>query len=32
VNEPQVAKMVKAYEEWAARCGVLPWEQLLARK
>jgi arylsulfatase A-like enzyme len=32
VNEPQVAKMVKAYEGWAARCGVLPWEQLLARK
>jgi arylsulfatase A-like enzyme len=32
VNETQVVKMVKAYEEWAARCGVLPWEQLLVRQ
>ena len=31
-NKPQVQKMVKAYKEWAARCGVLPWEQLLAER
>jgi arylsulfatase len=31
-NKPQVAKMVAAWEEWAERCGVLPWEQLLAQR
>jgi arylsulfatase len=31
-NEPQVQKMVKAYDEWAARCGVMPWEQLVAQR
>ena len=30
-NKPQVQKMVQAYEVWAARCGVLPWKQLLAQ-
>jgi arylsulfatase len=31
VNQPQVKKMVAAWEEWAERCGVLPWDQLLAQ-
>jgi arylsulfatase len=31
VNAPQVAKMVAMWVEWAERCGVLPWEQLLAQ-
>ncbi|MBN1139571.1 MAG: arylsulfatase [Anaerolineae bacterium] len=31
-NKPQVAKMVKWYQEWAERIGVLPWERLLARR
>jgi arylsulfatase len=34
-NEPQALKMVEMYEAWAARCGVLPWEQvreLIARR
>jgi arylsulfatase len=30
-NKAQVAKMVAAYDEWAHRCGVLPWEETLAR-
>jgi len=28
-NVPQVDKMVAMYGEWAERCGVLPWEQVL---
>jgi len=28
-NVPQVDKMKVTYAEWAARCGVLPWEQVL---
>jgi len=31
VNEPQVKKMVSAYQEWAQRCGVVPWAELTAR-
>jgi arylsulfatase A-like enzyme len=30
-NRPQVEKMAAMYDEWAARCGVRPWEQILAR-
>lgn len=30
-NRPQVAKMAAMYAEWAERCGVLPWEETLAR-
>jgi arylsulfatase len=30
-NLPRVAKMALAYDEWAQRCGVLPWEETLAR-
>jgi arylsulfatase len=25
-NAPRVQKMAERYEDWAARCGVLPWE------
>jgi arylsulfatase len=28
-NRPQAEQMVAMYAEWAARCGVIPWEQLL---
>jgi arylsulfatase len=28
-NEPQAEKMIRIYAEWAERCGVIPWEQLL---
>ncbi|MFN2133301.1 MAG: sulfatase-like hydrolase/transferase, partial [Anaerolineae bacterium] len=28
-NVPQVDKMVAIYNEWAERCGVLPWEQVI---
>jgi arylsulfatase A-like enzyme len=31
-NEPQTKKMEAMYEEWAERCGVLPWEDVLARR
>jgi arylsulfatase len=31
VNKPQVAKMKAAYDEWAERCAVVPWDQILAR-
>jgi arylsulfatase len=27
-NPPQVKKMVAMWQEWAERCGVLPWEQV----
>jgi arylsulfatase len=27
-NRPQVKEMAAAYDEWAARCGVVNWEQL----
>ena len=30
-NRLQVEKMVAMYDEWAERCGVVPWEELLAR-
>jgi len=30
-NEPRVEKMVRAYEEWAERCSVLPWELVQAK-
>ena len=30
-NAPQVEKMRLAYEEWAARAGVEPWAEILAR-
>lgn len=29
-HKPQVEKMVKAYREWVARVGVLPWEDVRA--
>lgn len=29
---PRVEKMVTAYAQWAERCGVVPWEDLLARR
>jgi len=32
VNKPRVEGMVRMYEEWAARCGVVPWEEMLARR
>jgi arylsulfatase len=28
-NVPQVDKMKALYAEWATRCGILPWEQVL---
>jgi arylsulfatase A-like enzyme len=31
-NKPRVARMGAMYDKWAARCGVLPWEQVLARR
>jgi arylsulfatase len=30
-NRSQVTKMAAMYAEWAERCGVLPWEETLAR-
>jgi arylsulfatase A-like enzyme len=30
-NLPQVARMAAVYDEWARRCGVLPWEETVAR-
>jgi arylsulfatase len=28
-DEPEVAReMTAAYDAWATRCGVVPWEQL----
>lgn len=30
LNLPQAKRMMAAYEEWAARCEVLPWP--LARR
>ena len=27
-HQPQVKKMLKMYEEWAERCGVVPWAEL----
>jgi arylsulfatase len=32
VNRPQVKKMVAAWEEWADRCGILPWAEVLERR
>jgi arylsulfatase len=32
VHKPQVTKMKAAYEAWAQRCGVVPWDQILARR
>jgi arylsulfatase len=32
VNGPQVDKMATAYDEWAARCGIVPWEEIEARR
>ena len=32
VNRPQAKRMEAMYDEWAARCGVWPWEQILARR
>jgi arylsulfatase A-like enzyme len=31
-NKPQVDKMVATYDEWAERCGVIPWPEILARR
>jgi arylsulfatase len=31
-NKPQVAKMVATYDAWAERCGVIPWQEILARR
>ncbi|UCC65304.1 MAG: arylsulfatase, partial [Anaerolineae bacterium] len=31
-NEPRVKKMEAMYAEWAKSCGVLPWEEVLARR
>jgi arylsulfatase len=31
-NRSQADKMVAMWEAWAARCGVLPWDQLLAQR
>jgi arylsulfatase len=30
VNRPRVRTLAKLHAEWAARCGVLPWDQVLA--
>ena len=30
MNKPQVLKMGSTYARWAERCGVLPWEEILA--
>ncbi len=30
-HKPQVAKMAAQYDAWAARAGVLPWEEVQAR-
>jgi arylsulfatase len=30
-DKPRVARMAAVHEEWAERCGVLPWEQVLDR-
>jgi arylsulfatase len=32
VNAPQAEKMRRAYVEWAERCGVMPWDEILARR
>ena len=32
VNRPQVKKMVAAWEEWADRCGILPWAEVLEHR
>jgi len=32
VNRPQVEKMVAAWNEWAERCGILPWDEVLERR
>ena len=31
-SKPRVARMEAMYSGWAARCGVLPWEEVLARR
>lgn len=31
-NAARVAKLQAAYDEWADRCGVLPWEQVRAMR
>ncbi len=31
-NGPQVIKMAGMYEEWAERCGVINWEEILDRR
>jgi arylsulfatase len=31
-NKPQVDRMTATYDEWAERCGVIPWPEILARR
>jgi arylsulfatase len=30
-NKPQVEKMVRTYQEWTERCGIIPWKELQER-